>query len=274
MTDRSDPRDSSAAALSGRSVVVTRAAEQAAGLAAPLEALGAEVLIMPVIAVVPPRDWVAADGAIQRLGSYDWIVLTSVNGVDAFGERLRFHGLKIADLACMRVAAVGSSTAARLRELGVEPAIVPDRFRAEGLVDALGEIGPEAGRRILVPRAEEAREVLPDDLRALGFQVDVVPVYRVVTASPPADVLDRVAAGEVSAVVFASGGTARRFVEVLANAGVDAPTALVAPVVVSIGPVTTEALHELGIAVDEEAAESTATAVVKAIVDRFTGARR
>jgi uroporphyrinogen III methyltransferase / synthase len=274
MTDGLDSRDRDAAPLSGRSVVVTRAADQAPGLAAPLEALGAEVLIMPVIAVVPPRDWSVADSAIERLGTYDWIVLTSVNGVDAFGERLHFHGLRVTDLACMRVAAVGSSTAARLREIGVEPAIVPERFRAEGLVDALSGIGPDAGRRVLVPRAEEAREVLPDDLRALGFEVDVVPVYRVVTASPPADVLERVATGEVSAVVFASGGTARRFVEVLGNAGVDAPAALVAPVVVSIGPVTTEALHELGIAVDEEAAEPTATAVVRAIVDRFTGARR
>lgn len=274
MTDRSDTRDSNAAPLSGRSVVVTRAAEQAAGLAAPLEALGAEVLIMPVIVVVQPQDWGPADQAIENLGTYDWVVLTSVNGVDAFGERLRSHGLRMKDLACMRVAAVGSATAAHLRELGVEPAIVPEHFRAEGLVDALRDIGPDAGRRVLVPRAAEAREVLPDDLRALGFDVDVVPVYRIVAASPPADVLERVARGDVSAVVFASGGTARRFVEVLADAGVDAPEALVTPVVVSIGPVTTEALHELGIAVDEEAAESTSTAVVRAIVDRFTGACR
>jgi len=274
MNERPDTSGTSDAPLSGRSVVVTRAADQAAALAAPLEALGAEVLVMPVIEVVGPEDWGPADDAIEHLGSYDWIVLTSVNGVDAFAERLRFHGLRMADLACMRVAAVGSATAAHLRGLGVEPSIVPEQFRAEGLVEELRAIGPGAGARVLVPRAAEAREVLPADLRALGFHVDVVPVYRVVTAVPPADVLERVASGEVSAIVFASGGTARRFAEVLADAGVDAADALVAPVVVSIGPVTTEALHELGIAVDEEAAESTSTSVVKVIVDRFTGARR
>jgi uroporphyrinogen-III synthase len=260
--------------LTGRSVVVTRAVEQAAGLSAPLEALGADVLIMPIIAIVGPEDWEPADEAIESLDAYDWVVLTSVNGVDALDERMRLHGLRIQDLACKRVAAVGSTTAARLRECGVEPTIVPERFRAEGLVAELRAIGPAAGRRVLIARAAEAREVLPDDLRGLGFDVTVVAVYRVVSAAPPAEVLDRFEDGGVDAVVFASGGTARRFVEVLADAGMDARELLVGPVVASIGPVTTDALHELGIAVDVQAEEATAASVVRGLVARLAESGR
>lgn len=255
--------------LIGRSVVITRAAEQAAALAEPLEALGAEVVLMPVIGVAPPESWDAADETIERLDDYDWVVLTSANGVDAFDERLRVHGLRLADLADRRVAVVGHSTAARLREHGVEPAVVPATFRAEGLVDELRAIGSEAGRRVLIVRAVEAREVLPDELRALGFTVDVAPVYRVENVAAPLDVLDRFAAGELDAVVFASGGTARRFVELFSEAGLDAATLLVAPLVASIGPVTTEALHELGIAVDVQAPEATVAALVAALAERF-----
>jgi uroporphyrinogen III methyltransferase/synthase len=260
--------------LRGRSIVVTRAAEQASGLAGPLAALGAEVLLMPVVAVEAPMDWGPADDAIERLDSYDWIVLTSVNGVDAFADRLTQHGLRIKDLGCKRVAAVGPATATRLREAGVEPAIVPREFRAEGLVSELRTIGPGAGRRVLIARASEAREVLPDDLRGAGFDVDVVPVYRVVAAAPPVEVLERFDTGTVDAVVFASGGTARRFVEVLARAGIDARETLVGPVVASIGPVTTDALHELGIAVDVQAEEATAASLVRALVERFAEGSR
>jgi uroporphyrinogen III methyltransferase / synthase len=260
------------APLRGKSVVVTRAVEQASSLTGPLAALGAEVLVMPVIAVTAPADWASADREIERLDDYDWIVLTSTNGVDALDRRMHQHGLRLADLSGKRVAAVGSATAVRLRELGVEPSIVPVRFRAEGLVDALREIGAAAGPKVLIPRAEEAREVLPDELRALGFEVEVTPVYRVVTVPPPADVLDRLAAGTVDAVVFASGGTARRFAEVLADAGMDAAEVLVGPVVASIGPVTTDALHALGIAVDAQAATSTSAALVEALVARLGAA--
>jgi uroporphyrinogen III methyltransferase/synthase len=255
--------------LSGRSVVVTRAVEQSSALTDPLAALGAEVLVMPVIAIAPPGSWEAADRAIECLDTYDWVVFTSTNGVDALGERMRLHGLRIADLAGRHVAAVGSATSAHLRELGVEPAIVPESFRAEGLVDALRSIGPEQGARVLIARALEAREVLPDGLRAIGFEVDVAPVYRVVTVAPPAEVLERLAAGEVDAVVFASGGTARRFAEVLAGSGMDVASLLVAPIVASIGPVTTDALHELGIAVDVQADASTAASLIDALVKRL-----
>jgi uroporphyrinogen-III synthase len=270
MVDGIGIRDGQTTPLSGRSVVVTRAVEQAAGFAAPLQTLGAEVLVMPVISIVAPEDWGPADDAIERLDAYDWVVVTSTNGVNALDERMHLHGLHIGDLACKKIAVVGSATAARLRELGVEPTIVPERFRAEGLVAELERVGPSAGRRVLLVRAAEAREVLPEGLRRLGFEVDTVPVYRVTTAVPPADVLDRLENGTIDAVVFASGGTARRFVEVLADFGMEAREVLVGPVVASIGPVTTEVLHGLGIAVDVQADAATADAVVRALTDRFS----
>jgi len=255
--------------LSGRSVVVTRSESQASALADPLQALGAEVLVLPVIEIAAPQDWEAADAAIERLGSYNWVLLTSVNGVEALDARMRMHGLRIGDLRDVRVAVVGSATAGRLREAGVEPAVVPERYRAEGLVAALREAGLHAGERVLIARAQEAREVLPQELRESGAIVDVAPVYRVVTVTPPAEVLERLAVSGFDAIVFASGGTARRFVEALADVGMDAVKMLVDPIVVSIGPVTTGALHELGIAVDVEAESSTSEAIVKAIADRF-----
>jgi uroporphyrinogen III methyltransferase/synthase len=252
--------------LSGRSIVVTRSAEQSPGLAAPLEALGAEVLALPVIEIGDPDDWSPADHAIERIGSYDWIVLTSVNGVERLDERMDRHQLRMGDLREARFAVVGSATARRLRDFGLEPAVVPEHFRAEGLVAAMRQAGLREGDRVLIARAAEAREVLPEELTELGAKVDVVPVYRLVTAVPRAEVLERLAAGGVDAVVFASGGTARRFVAMARTAGFDGVKALESTAVASIGPVTTEVLHELGIRVDAEAATSTSQGLVDALV--------
>jgi uroporphyrinogen III methyltransferase / synthase len=252
--------------LTGRSVIVTRTADQATGLIGPLEALGADVLLMPVIAVADPEEWGPVDKAVAGIASYAWIVLTSANGVDWFDERLRKLGRTLTDLdGIVRFAVVGSATAARLRERGVEPALVPDRFRAEGLVEAFRALGAPAGTRVLILRAAEAREVLPEELRTAGFMVDVVPVYRLVTALPPPGVLERLRAGGVDAVTFASGGTARRFGEVLRGAGLDPNEALAGVAVASIGPVTSDALRELGVEPDVEAATANAGALAQAL---------
>jgi uroporphyrinogen III methyltransferase/synthase len=254
--------------LAGRTVVVTRSAEQAPALTGPLEALGATVIGMPVISIEPPASWVAADEAIDRLDSYDWIVLTSANGVDALDQRMHLHGLRIADLAGSNVAVIGPATAERLRELGVEPALIPPRSRAEGLSDALRAASPKGGR-VLIARAQEAREVLPEELRGAGFVVDVATVYSVATASPPLDILDSFDSGDIDAVLFASGGTARRFCELVRQAGLDPAQLLVVPIVASIGPVTTDVLHGLGVAVDVQASDTTAEALVRAVRERL-----
>lgn len=265
------PRDPGAP-LAGRSVVVTRAADQAGGLVAPLVALGAEVVVLPVIEVADPLDTDGLDDAIAHLERYDWIVLTSVNGVDRFVARLVERGRGVEALRIPSVAVVGSATAARLREIGVEPALVPADFRAEGLVRAFEEIACRPGLRVLVPRAAEAREVLPDALREMGCEVDVVPVYRLVTASPDPAVVARIAAGDVDAITFASGGTARRFLDLLGDSGFDVAAALAGVTIASIGPVTTHVLVSLGLHADVEAPESTSASLADALGRHFAKA--
>jgi uroporphyrinogen III methyltransferase/synthase len=171
------PDDTSAitgAPLNGRSVIVTRTLAQAHTLAKPLEALGAEVLAFPVLETVDPKDWGPLDAAIADLASYDWVVLTSTNGVDRFLKRFRaVKGSRDAILGA-KFAAVGSATAEKLATHGLPPALVPADFRAEGLVEAFRELGAGPGCRVLIPRAEDAREILPDELGAMGCDVDVV----------------------------------------------------------------------------------------------------
>jgi uroporphyrinogen III methyltransferase/synthase len=258
------------APLAGRSVVVTRTAEQSRALAAPLEKLGATVIAFPVIATVEPLDWSAADAAITRLSDYDWVVLTSANAVRCFLDRIGHAGLEaVRELSRTKVAVVGSATAGALAERGVEANLVPADFRAEGLVEEFAGLGVGAGARVLVPRALEAREVLPDALRGQGATVDVVPVYRTVQAEPDLAVIELFSAGEVDAVTFTSPSTFRHFRELLAAGGLDADAVLRGLDIASIGPVTSDAVRAAGHDVAVEPAEYTVAGLVSALVERY-----
>ncbi|MDR3687176.1 MAG: uroporphyrinogen-III synthase [Coriobacteriia bacterium] len=269
MTVETNASHQHGAPLAGRSVVITRTREQAASLAEPLEAFGAEVLAMPVLAVVDPPDPSAVDAAIAELTSYDWVVLTSTNAVDRFFARLVFVDRAAEALSHVKIAAVGRATAAHLRVKDVEPDLVPDDARAEGLVAAFGSLGVGEGCRVLVPRALKAREVFPDALRAMGAEVDVVPVYQTVAVEPAPEVLERLRAGSVDCVSFTSGAIAEAFFSAIRSAGIE-PGALMAGVAVaSIGPVTTEALKALGYKDDIEAEKQTMASLAQAIADYF-----
>jgi uroporphyrinogen III methyltransferase / synthase len=273
----------SALPLAGRSVVITRTREQADALARPLEAMGAEIVAFPVIAIMDPEDWGAVDAAIEQLSGYDWIVLTSTNAVDRFLARLaapasahapwEVAGTQSARAALaqagVRVAAVGAATAARLDDSGVAVDLVPEDFRAEGLVDAFRELGAGEGWRVLIPRAAEAREILPETLREMGCEVDVTPVYRTVPAEPDPAALARIERGGIDVVTFTSGSTVRNFLQVLEAAGVDPLGVLNRSVVASVGPVTSAGLHKRGVRVDVEPAESTMSALAEAIAEHF-----
>ena len=265
MSETLAPHGSPGAPLAGRSVIVTRTREQAAALAEPLEALGAEVLACPVIAIVDPEDWGAADAAIARIAAYDWLVLTSTNGVDRFLGRFEELGAPREALAGVPIAAVGSGTAGRLRAHGLEPLLVPADFRAEGLVDEFARLGAGPGWRVLIARALEAREILPDTLRELGCEVDVAPVYRTIAAEPDPAVLERVRSGTVDAVTFTAGSTVRNFIALLERAGIDPVQTLGRLVLASIGPVTTAALRKRGFEPDIEARESTMASLADAV---------
>jgi uroporphyrinogen III methyltransferase/synthase len=243
--------------LFGRRVVVTRAREQASELRIRLERLGADVLELPTIAIEP------LDVTLPPLAPYDWLVLTSVNGVAALFDRaLAPAGLDARALGGLKVAAIGSGTAAALAARGITPDLVPERFVAEALVEAFP--APDSSRgapKVLVARAEQARDVLPDGLRARGYDVDIVTLYRTVPAPADPSQLDAVREGDIDAVTFTSSSTVANFHD-LVGALPDPP-----PLVVSIGPVTSQTARERGLRVDVEASEHTIDGVVRALAD-------
>jgi len=239
--------------LFGRTIIVTRAREQVSGLRQRLEHLGAGVVELPSIAVEP------IDFAIPDLSGFSWVVFTSVNGVHAFFDRgLAPAGLDARALAGTRVAAIGPGTAGALARHGLRVDLVPERFVAEALLDAFP--GPGApGERVLIARAREARDVLPAGLGERGYAVEVLPVYRTVTADPDPAALDLVRTGATDAVTFTSSSTVRNFVDLV---GPLDP----APAVVSIGPVTSATARELGLTVASEATDHTVDGVVGAVL--------
>ncbi|HEX4776012.1 MAG TPA: uroporphyrinogen-III C-methyltransferase [Acidimicrobiia bacterium] len=244
--------------LFGRTVVVTRAREQASGLRARLEALGAGVVELPAIEIEP------VELTVPDLAAYDWLVLTSANGVDALFDRgLHPAGLDARALGGVRVAAIGPGTAAALARRGITADVVPERFVAESLLDAFPE-PRRPGARVLLARAEQARDVLPAGLRARGYDVDVLVLYRTVTASPDDGALAAVRDGTVDAITFTSSSTVRNFCDVVATPIPPRPDG---PLVVSIGPVTSATARELGLSVGVEASEHTVDGLVAALVD-------
>jgi uroporphyrinogen III methyltransferase/synthase len=244
--------------LFGRRVVVTRAREQASALVARLRQLGAEVVEAPVIVIADAGDGGGALAqAAARIGSYDWVIVTSANGARRLLGAL--HDAR--DLGGVRVAAIGPGTADALRLGNVVADLVPERFVAESLLDAFPAPPPNGGR-VLLARAAVARDVLPDGLRAAGWEVDVVESYR--TEAAPIDLAARAAVAEADIVTFTSSSTVERFVEAF---GVDA----VPPLVASIGPVTSATARELGLTVDVEAAEHTVPGLVAALAASLEG---
>ncbi len=249
--------------LSGRRIVVTRARAQASDLAQALEALGAEVVQFPTIRIVPPADPAPLRAAAAEAGSFDWIVFTSANGVEHFWYALAEQGCDARALGGVRVCAVGPATAAELGRRGIVPDLVPDEFVGEAALQALEAAGDLRGKRILLPRAEAARAVLPDGLRERGAEVVEVVAYTTVQDGTDAErvrtLLDR---GEVDVVTFTASSTVRNFVDLV---GADVRGANVA----SIGPVTSGTARELGLAVDVEAAEFTIPGLVRALQDFY-----
>lgn len=246
--------------LFGRRIVVTRARHQAQELARRLEALGAEAVEFPTIEIVDPVDPVAVETAMARVSEYDWLVFTSANGAERFMRGYLATGRDIRELGPVRLAAIGPATAAVLERYHLRTAARPEEFRAEALVEALGDV---AGMRILLARAQRAREVLPDELRERGAHVDVVSLYRTVAPLQPASV-DSLK--DVDVITFTSASTVEEFVRLL---GPEAPLVLARSAVAVIGPVTSAALQRLGVAPDIVADPYTIEALVAAIVRYF-----
>ncbi len=202
--------------LAGRRVAVTRAREQAVELVRELEALGAEVVAAPTIRIARLVDLTALRAALTRDPPYDWIVFTSQNAVHAVCDRLPEWDLAPRDVARAAVAAIGPATAEALVRHGVVPDLVPDRFVAEAVVTSLAAQGDVRGKTILLPRAREARDALPDGLRVLGAVVDVIPVYETIRETGDRGGLAaELLAGRIDLVTFTSSSTVRGFVDLV-----------------------------------------------------------
>ena len=245
--------------LRGQSVAVTRASSQAASLCRRLRRLGAQVHPVPAIEFEEPTDWGPADRAIRDLRSYDWLILTSVNGVDRFLARLDASPRDLRDLP-RRICAIGPATGDRIRSLHLHADLLPDEYVAESLVEAFRNIDLE-GARVLLPRAQEAREMLPVQLRAMGASVDVVPVYRTVLPAGSRDLAEMIWNSESAPdwVTLTSSSTVRNLARIVPL------DRLRQSRIVSIGPVTSGTARELGLHVAVEASPYTTDGLVRAL---------
>lgn len=244
--------------LYGRRIVLTRAEEQAGETVATLRALGAEAVELPTIAIRPPVSWAALDTAIERLGTYDWLVFTSVNGVRFFMERLDASRHDVRAFRG-RIAVIGEKTREAVEALHWKVDLLPEEYVAESLLAAF-EKHEMAGQRVLIPRAEVAREVLPETLRKRGAAVDVVAAYRNAVPEDAAARAAEVFGKRVDWVTFTAASTVKNLLTMVDR------EALAGVKVASIGPVTSEVLRKHGVEVAAEASPYTIAGLVAAIL--------
>ncbi len=247
--------------LFGKRILVTRARSQASKLTAKLENLGAEVFEAPAISMADPADnYAALDQAIDHLQDYQWLIFTSANGVGRFFARLFQADKDARALGYAKIAAIGSATAEKLKQYGIVADVIPGEYRAEGIIEALkGKLPPHA--KVLIPRAEDAREILPETLREMGAEVDAAAAYRTVCGQVDGKALAaEIQDGQFDMVTFTSSSTVKNLVEIIGSADLlkDVKTAC-------IGPITADTAKSLGIEPDIIAKEYTIDGLVEAI---------
>jgi uroporphyrinogen III methyltransferase/synthase len=269
---RQDTGQSAAQPLAGRTVVITRARMQADEFVIELEQYGARVIVCPTIEIADPESFDRLDEALHHLYGYDWLVFTSVNGVDYFLRRFQAGGHELSEIDELRVCAIGDATAEKLREAHVHVDIVPHEFKAEGVFAALVQFvgGQEAllGLNFLIPRAAVARDFLPRALEESGARVDVVPAYRTVL---PGD-LDRgriaaILTGGTDCVVFTSSSTVRNLAQLFDTH--DLSGALQGVAVACIGDITARTAAEHGLKTEIQPEQFTIPALACAIAEYF-----
>ena len=273
--------------LPGKRILVTRTREQATSFSERLRALGAVSIEFPVIRIAPPLDWQPLDDALRHLCEvqsvyYAWLIFTSVNGVEYAFARMQELGLSLPSLSGTRVAAIGPATAAALARYGVQTDLVPGEYIAEGVVAALIEDEQRrgamlAGKRILLPRASVARDVLVSELQAADAIVHEVAAYRTLPVSGDdargREVARMLQAGELDILTFTSSSTVRNFMQWLETGAPDVAEKLKdgaagerMPIIACIGPITAQTARELGLYPHIEAATFTIDGLIEAIV--------
>lgn len=229
--------------LAGKRILVTRARHQAGQLSAQLSALGAEVIEIPAIEILPPRSFAPLDAALHQLTEYEWMIVTSANTVRAIRDRMAALSLSAKNLSHLKIAAVGPGTAHALHELGLPVSVTPQEYVAESLVASLGD--QLHGRRVLLARAAIARDIVPETLMARGASVDVVDAYQTMIPQKSAQLIAELFASVESvpqAATFTSSSTVTNFILLLQSAGIEkAPSGMKA---ISIGPITSQTLRD------------------------------
>ncbi|VEN74657.1 Uroporphyrinogen-III C-methyltransferase; Uroporphyrinogen-III synthase [Candidatus Desulfarcum epimagneticum] len=256
--------------LMGKTIVTTRARAQAGEFSRMLESLGARALEFPTIEIAPPEDPIPLSKAVDDIASYDWLVFTSVNGVQRFFEALFEKNKDARALAPVKTAVIGPATEQRLLDFGVRSDIVPETYRAESIVAAFEKTDIE-GKRVLLPRAKDARPILPVELRKMGAHVDEVPAYRARPVSKGAgELVSLLEKKEIDMVVFTSSSTARNFAALLPPGRMD--ELMESVTVAVIGPITARTALDLGFQVDVSADEYTMEGLTRAILKWAEGA--
>ncbi|MCX8012558.1 MAG: uroporphyrinogen-III synthase [Desulfobacterota bacterium] len=255
--------------LDGKKILITRPKEQISDLFELLKACGAIPISFPTIQIVPPLDWEKVDQAIENLSAYDVIIFTSVNGVKKFFQRLQENRKDKDSINWknLQICAIGPKTASELKKLGLTVDIIPPQYQAESVLEILAKNGIN-GKHFLLPRAEEAREILTEGIKKFGGHIEVVPVYRTVKAEAnPLTVKELFKQNLIDIITFTSSSTVKNFVSFFTE---DEITQILQGVVVaSIGPITAQAAFQLGIKSDIIAEKYTIPGLVKAIVKYF-----
>ena len=253
--------------LMGKRIVVTRAREQASELVKQLSYLGAECLECPTIKVVPPDDWKPLDTAIENISSYDWLVFTSVNGVNFFFERLFAKGKDVRTLCKLNTAVIGPATERRLFNFGLKSDIVPKSYRAESIIEAFSNENIN-GKKILLPRAKDARPILPVELTKMGATVDEITSYYTKEVPDSARLLlERLKEDKIDLITFTSSSTVKNFKAILPENIFE--TQLKDITVACIGPITADTAKDLGFDVNIVADSFTITGLCDAILDYY-----
>jgi uroporphyrinogen-III synthase len=270
-------------ALQNIRVLITRTRHQASGLAAQLEALGAVSILIPTIEIVPPETYVALDAALGQLNTFDWLIFTSANAVEAFEQRLenlkqsQYQGALRPDSrtwvstgqqhSVPKIAVIGPATARAVQGIGLQAALIPPKYIAESLAEALLSEAP--GKSFLLIRAAEARDILPETLTAAGANVTIADAYRNQIPDGTIPALQQIFSSPSTypdAITFTSASTARNLLGLLETADLTLPPEIV---FASIGPITSQTLRALGHTPTIEAAEPTIPALIEALVDYF-----
>jgi len=251
--------------LFGKRVLVTRSRSQASVFAEKIENLGGEPWEFPTIEITDPDDYSPMDRAIDEIGQFDWLILTSINGVQHFFNRMRFKKKDIRDLKGIKICAIGPKTREEIEKYGIFCEFMPEEFVAEAILEGLKEKAI-AGKKVLLPRADIARKVLPETLQAMGALVTEVVAYKTVTGAGDAETIkEMLAEKRIHILTFTSSSTVKNFVQKIAAPNL--PELLQGTLTACIGPITANTARELGLKVDIEASEYTIDGMLAAILE-------